>query len=68
MSTSLETSTPDALTALIVTLVVIVFMPPLLRALRAARRSAAHTHPQYLNLCGATARPNLRGRIVKHAA
>ena len=48
------------LAVLILTLFLALFFPALLRYLRAVRRSAARTRPHYLNLCGHTARQNIR--------
>ncbi len=49
-----------ALTILILLLFLTLFFPSLLGYLRAIRRTAARTRPQYLNLCGHTARQNIR--------
>lgn len=51
---------PYAITLFIPTLFLMLFIPPVLGYIRAIRRTAARTRPHYLNLCGHTARQNIR--------
>jgi len=66
MSTSIDVYTPYALTILILTVFLTLFFPPLVSYIRAARRSAVDTKPQYLNLCGSQARHNIRRPHASH--
>jgi hypothetical protein len=60
MPTQIALYSPYALTILIFLLFLTLFLPPLLGYVRAVRRTAARTRPQYLNLCGPEARHNMR--------
>lgn len=68
MDTSFDTATTALLATIIVTAFLAFFVPPLLSYLRVARRSAARRAPHYLNLCGSTARHNIRRTTIKQAA